>query len=364
MNYTAPGCNLSFKDYIHDCRTYIKTVRTAQDSAPLESIATLNSPFEFNPNVDKKHPIGLLFIHGLLDSPFTMRDLADRFFEQEMLCRGVLLPGHGTTPEHLLHIHYQDWIKAVDYGIETLRSDAEKIFLVGYSTGATLSLYHALRHDNIAGMILIAPAIKIKFPADPLMHLLPYLTWTNKRNVWIKKENEIDYAKYLSISYHAVCQVSELTKQLPAIMKPSCPIFVVVSDDDETISSTAAIRAFQKTSNPKSKLLIYTPHPKKQNDPRITERNSYFPDQHIDHFSHRCLPFSPTNPHYGINGDYAKRSHVENGKRYGAYIGFLGHYYALLHKLQVTREIRQELTYNPDFDCMSDELIAFVRNCV
>lgn len=363
MDYAIPDCNMPFEDYILACLDYIRTNRPSHDATAFEKIVLANSPFEFNPPKEKNtRSVGLLFIHGLLDSPFTLRDLANQFFENNMLCRSVLLPGHGTKPEDLMRVTYRDWIQVVEYGIMSLSKQVEKIVIVGYSTGATLALYHAMKHRNITGIILIAPAIRVKFPIDPLIHLLPYLTFTKASTLWLKKENEIDYAKYRSIPYHAVCQISELTKGFLSKAQLTCPMYVVVSRDDETISTDAAISLFNENQHQNSKCLIYTTHPKEQTDIRIIEHNSCLPKQHIDHFSHRSLPFSPTNSHYGMTGDYSRASHRESGKRYGAYISFLGQYYDLLHRLHLSSDIRQELTYNPDFDFMSGELISFVNN--
>src|SRR5438552_16089884 len=102
-------------------------------------------------------------VHGLFDCPFVMRDVGEHLQKQNLLVRSHLLPGHGTVPGALLNVSYQDWINAANYAITNLSKDVEKIFLVGFSTGASLMLYHALQQSNknIAGLILLAPAIQL-----------------------------------------------------------------------------------------------------------------------------------------------------------------------------------------------------------
>lgn len=364
MNYTIPDCNKPFTDYIEQCKAYIRKKRNDEyPTTMFEHIVEANSPFEFKPPVTQTpYTTGLLFIHGLLDSPFTMRELASRCAENNMLCRGVLLPGHGSTPQDLMHAHYKDWIKTVDHGVQLLSQDAKQIFLVGYSTGATLAVYHALNNSGIAGIILIAPAIKLKFPIDPYFRLLPYINYFSENRFWIKKTIEVDYTKYRSIPYHAVLQVSKLTKKITNTAPLSCPLFMGVSKDDETISADAAIHFFNTHHHPKNKLIIYTPQSKNQGNGRVVERCSLFNDANIDNFSHRSLLFTQNNMHYGKQGDFVFASHPQPHTRYGAYIGVIGRCYALLHSLNLTSESRKELTYNPDFDFLSEEIVKFVKN--
>lgn len=363
MNDIITDCNMPFTEYLSRSEAYLRSRRPCHpDQSSFETIIAANSPFELQPVQQTRSPkIGLLFIHGLFDSPFTMRELAVRFANQNMLCRSILLPGHGTKADDLMHITYHEWLNTMRYAIQSLSNVTEKIVLVGYSTGAILSLYHALNHQNIAGLILIAPAIQIKFPTNYLITGLSYVTQHNKPTWWLKKEVEIDYTKYRSIPFNAVYQLTELVKECALSTPLACPMYMVASKNDETISTSAAIQLFRQNTHEKSRLLLYSTTPSQQADSRILERNAYFPEQSIDHFSHRSLLFSATNPHYGTAGDYPRASHPMSGIRYGAYVGILGQYYHLLHHLHLTSEIRQELTYNPDFDFLSQMLIEFVQ---
>jgi len=361
---------IPFSEYIAHSRSIINERRLDLQQNPVNSklILDANSPFELNP----ANPIygssrlkyGVLLIHGLLDCPFTLRDIAKRLQANGMLCRAVLLPGHGTTPSDLLSISYHDWIQSVRYGIETLKKEVDQIYLVGYSTGATLSVFHALQQTKIAGIILLSPAIQIKAPVDIVVGWHSLTRWFTNNKQWLYREEEIDYAKYLSIPFNAVTQVgllTQLVRELYQTHELSCPVFMAVSHEDETISSHRAIDFFSSLKNPNSKLLLYTSYNHTYPDSRILTRQTSSPDLHIQHFSHASIPFAPNNSHYGRNGDYAHASHAHtNGVIFGAYNRIEVNMYEFLHKLKLIKNKRQELTYNPDFDFMSEKIVQFI----
>lgn len=102
----------------------------------------------------------VVFHHGLYESPFYMRKLAQHLFDQGM---NVLLPtlsGHWTSPpEKSKKANYQDWIREQRLALSYAWPLGEKVILAGYSTGGLLAVYGTLTEPNISGLILIAPAL-------------------------------------------------------------------------------------------------------------------------------------------------------------------------------------------------------------
>ncbi|VVC76241.1 Thermostable monoacylglycerol lipase [Aquicella siphonis] len=259
--YPISDERLPFPEYIARSRAIIADRRPDLKSGGARSALILdaNSPYEFYPaqplsGSHKRLKYGVLLIHGLLDCPFSLRDIGTHLQTKGMLCRSILLPGHGTTPDDLLTISYHDWVKAVRYGVESLRQEVDQIFLAGYSTGASLSVYQALQDNQISGVILLAPAIRIKAPVSIVVAWHYLKKWLGyEPNPWLFKEEENDYAKYLSIAFNPVTQVASLThvlKELGGRQPPVCPIFMAVSREDETISSHKAINFFFQPEKP------------------------------------------------------------------------------------------------------------------
>lgn len=371
VDYFINDSTIPFSEYIAQTRIIIETRRIdlRQRGINAKLIIEANSPFELYPS----HPImsgnrikyGVLLIHGLLDSPFSLRDIGTQLQANGIFCRSILLPGHGTIPNDLLSISYQSWIQALHYGVESLRKEVECLYLVGYSTGAALSIYQALKDPQLSGIILISPAVRIKTPIHIVVgwhKLKKWLRYNN--NPWLYVENEIDYVKYLSIAFNPVTQVTLLTRALYKLQQQhslNCPVFMAMSWEDETISSRRAIEFFTNWHHQKSKLLLYTSVNRNFSDPRILTRLTNFSPLYINHLSHISIPFAPNNPHYGKNGDYLYASHERSpGVVYGAYNRIEVDAYALLHKFKLIKNQRRQLTYNPDFHFTALQIIQFI----
>jgi len=350
--------DLPFADYITRCRAIIKERRVDLQSRNANLIIDTNSPYELYPHQttpsNRRLKYGVLLLHGLLDCPLSLKDLGKHLQANGILCKSILLPGHGTTPNDLLSITFQDWINAVHYGIANLSKEVDHLYLAGFSTGAALSIHEALQTSSLSGIILIAPAIRIKVPMNMIVAWHYLKKWLHiNHNQWIYKIKEVDYAKYLSIPFNAVNQVSLLTDLVKGLRLQhtlTCPIFMAVSREDETISSEKALRFFSAYQHKDSKLVVYSSTPETFTDKRIINRLTHYPALNIKNFSHMSLPYSKDNPHYGQHGDYAYASH-QDGNKYGAYN---------LYESTLTKNQYRQLTYNPDFDYMANEITKFI----
>jgi esterase/lipase len=371
ITYPIQDSSLPFSEYISRCQTIIKQRRSDLDHYPglsPEQIVMTNSPFEYLPAHSRQGSrikYGALLIHGLFDCPFSMRDIAFQLQANHILARAILLPGHGTQPNDLLPITYHDWLQAVRYGIDSLRREVEYLFLIGFSTGAALSLYHTLQHQDIAGLILLSPAIQIKTPVNIVLNWHRAVRWISRNQTWVYREKEIDYAKYHSVPFQPVTQIAKLTVAIQSLVKQHtlpCPILMILSAEDETISSQAAIHLFQQLPEQHHHLILYTGHKRIYTDLRITTRHACYSDLHIKNFSHVCLPFAPDNTHYGQNGDYIYASHPTNHHcLYGAYNRIEVAAYNLFYHLGIVKQRRQELTFNPDFEWTVKAIIHFIN---
>jgi hypothetical protein len=68
-----------------------------------------NRSFELVPDTIRG---AVLLVHGLSDSPYSMRAVAETFRDQGFYVLALRLPGHGTIPSGLLHVRWQDWYAA------------------------------------------------------------------------------------------------------------------------------------------------------------------------------------------------------------------------------------------------------------
>jgi esterase/lipase len=359
LDYSIPD-NLNFADYLNRCKTLISKARP--NATP--DIIEANMPFELRPNQPAR--IGVLLIHGLLETPYAMRDIGHQLQTQGMLVRAILLPGHGTTPSSLLNVSYKDWMKSVEYGIQSLSQEVEKIFLVGDSTGGSLALHYALKNDpRIAAALLLSPALKIRSPIDFATQWLRHLGNKWNRAKWYLLLDEIDYGKYQSISFNAAYQVYSLGQkilQLATTQQPTCPLFFALSQDDKTIASKITLNHFQQNKNPQNRMILYTHTPQLITDKRITPRPAAYPTLHIADISHVAIPIAPDNPRYGMQGTCSYASHVNKTSDviYGSFNKAEVLLREQLFRYHLVKTRYQNITFNPDFEF----LVAAIREFI
>ena len=195
---------------------------------------------------------GALLLHGLSDSPYLMRSLGEAIHRRGVTVLGLRLPGHGTAPGGLLSTCWQDWLAATAYGIDRLRERLEgrPLWIVGFSTGATLALHHALKtasrdgRQPAAGLILMAPAVELPWVARfALWHRtlawLPYFT----KFRWQEVKPEFDPCKYGSFPKRAGAEIYRLTRRIwsqaaaldPRQLRELPPILAFQSLADDTV---------------------------------------------------------------------------------------------------------------------------------
>ena len=109
----------------------------------------------------------MLLLHGMSDSPYSLRALGETLKQRDYWVIGLRLPGHGTAPSGLRHINWRDMAAAVRLGVAHLASKVGEnpIHIVGYSNGAPLAINYtldALEDDTLTSptsLVLISPAI-------------------------------------------------------------------------------------------------------------------------------------------------------------------------------------------------------------
>lgn len=129
-----------------------------------------NRSFEFAIDPTAGGPkIGVLLIHGLSDSPYSLRGLGETLHSEGAHVIALRVPGHGTAPSGLTRTRWQDMAAAVEIAVEHLEETVpdRPLFIVGYSNGGALAVHYALRSladetlPSLSGIALISPEIGI-----------------------------------------------------------------------------------------------------------------------------------------------------------------------------------------------------------
>ena len=123
-------------------------------------------------------PVGALLIHGYTGSAAETRGMGVYLAERGFTVRCPLLSGHGTCPEDLTRISWQVWAGEVESALHDMQDRCETVFVGGQSLGSLLTLWLGAEHPEVAGLIPMAPAIRVQNRlisfALPLRYLLKY----------------------------------------------------------------------------------------------------------------------------------------------------------------------------------------------
>ncbi len=353
--------NSAFHTYVQHMRTMIAATRTDLNQHNKEYIINANAPFELQPT---KIPCknGVILVHGLLDSPYSLRALAQHLHKQGFWVRSLLLPGHGSVPGDLLTTTYQDWLAAARYAVMSLSDRVDNIYYVGFSTGGALGIHLAQQQLPIKKLILLAPALKIK---NPLACTSGWARWwrcLGARSQWLIQTQDNDYTRYESITLNAIYQVYALTRlieQHNRTQSLDIPILVVSTTDDEVVSHRAIVKFMQQQHNSQNRLLIYGNHTEPSKVTTVT-RTSAYPAEKILDFSHLALVIPPTDPHYGRQGDYQDIRHYQGIRKFLVHSQQGERYRGATSLYNLRHYHLQRLTYNPDFNNMLTYIDRFI----
>ena len=279
--------------------------------------ATLASPAEFLPAAECGQSKGIaILVHGLSDSAFSMRDLAQTLADGCYIARTALLPGHGTKPGDLLNVRFGDWRNTVRFLIAEAAREHDHVIVVGFSLGALLTMTEAIDPDApVDATITISPAFYLT--TSPYAELTRWL-YPFKR--WLDKEKPDDTYRYEAIPTIAVAETvkakrrfHKLLSQVGSVTKPW---LVIQSDDDLVVDTSKNQRLFiRHAKHAASQLITYrgidessvadgSPSKGSSKESRLIELNSWSDAYKVSGLTHVSIHQSLANPHYGIDGDY------------------------------------------------------------
>ena len=219
---------------------------------------------------------GVLLLHGMSDSPYSLRALGQALNRRNYWVIGLRLPGHGTAPSGLKYVKWEDMAAVVRLCMDHLaaRVGPKPLHIVGYSNGATLAINYSLdvlkskSSPHPTSLVLISPAIGVHFTAglagmkDGLSRI-PGLGSL----AWLSVVPEFDPYKYNSFATNAGAQVHRLTrsvtrritaraKSMPLDLFP--PTLIFKSTVDATVSENAVVDSFLKHFGPhKHELILF-----------------------------------------------------------------------------------------------------------
>ncbi len=193
--------------------------------------ASQSSPSRLDRNYNRSYEVvpetirgGALLVHGLTDSPYSMRAIAEQLRADGYYSLALRMPGHGTVPAGLVSSGAADWQAAVRLGVRHVRSRIGAglpLVLVGYSNGGALVTRYTLDTLEDASLprpdrlVLVSPMIGV----NPMARLarvisalgpIPYF----EKARWLDVIPEYNPFKYNSFPANAGQQTFVITHDL------------------------------------------------------------------------------------------------------------------------------------------------------
>ena len=223
-------------------------------------------------------PVGaVVFLHGLTDSPYSLRHVARLYQSRGFVSVAIRLPGHGTVPAGLTNVDWEDWVAATHLAVREARrriGPALPLHIIGFSNGGALAMKYAL--DAVGDpkltrpnrIVLISPMIGI----TEMARFAGVFGWPAifppfAKAAWLSVVPEFNPFKYNSFPINGARQSSLLTRALqPRIARYATegklaelpPILTFQSVVDFTVSTRAIITAlYQQLPDNGSELVLF-----------------------------------------------------------------------------------------------------------
>ena len=225
-------------------------------------------PGQFTPDANRSFvlmPAGkprgaVVLLHGLTDSPYSVRRLAVNYQQHGFVAVVPRLPGHGTAPGALTDVDWEMWLAATRLAVREatrLAGEAAPLHLVGYSNGGALAMKYTLDALDAPSLrkpqhvILLSPMIGVTaFARFAGFAGLPALLPAFAKAAWLNIAPEYNPYKYNSFPVNAARQSWLLTKALQEQIGRAArenrlanlpPVLAFQSVMDSTVSTRAVV---------------------------------------------------------------------------------------------------------------------------
>ncbi len=193
--------------------------------------------------------IGVVLVHGFLATPAELRSYGEHLAALGHPVIGVRLCGHGTSPWDLRDRHWKEWLGSVRRGFEIISAFADRICVIGFSTGGALALRLAAEQpETLAGIAVVSVPAKFR---DRNLIFAPLLHGINKLTRWVSSleglmlfranESEHPNINYRHIPVRGLFELRRLVDNMKRRLGDvACPVAVIQGTEDQIIDPKSA----------------------------------------------------------------------------------------------------------------------------
>jgi len=206
----------------------------------------------------KIRKLAAIVVHGYKAAPKETEFLAKNFNGFGIRVYGVRLKGHGTAPADMKNVSWQDWYESLQRGYCALANIANKIILVGFSTGGLLCLTaSSFKRDfshKLAAVISINSALKLR---NIKARMVPGITWWNElleklsvekgRIEYVDDSPENPHINYSRNYLHGVYELEKLMEICSLnLERITIPALIIQGKDDGVVDPSSGRTIFDK----------------------------------------------------------------------------------------------------------------------
>lgn len=190
---------------------------------------------------------GVLLIHGFTGTPGELRLLGERLKNEGYTVKGVLLPGHGTTPEDLETKTLEDWYEATKKEYIELKRTCTEVSVIGLSMGGLLTMKIAAEFNISKAVIMSAPIFlydpRVKLLTNRVYSIVKYFYRYVRKFERGYKDIAVEYKQcYKVMPLRGVVELVKLIKMCKqdVIAKITVPCLIVQSKNEHTVKAESA----------------------------------------------------------------------------------------------------------------------------
>lgn len=183
--------------------------------------------------------VGVLISHGFSGSPRSVKPWGKHLADLGYTVSVPRLPGHGTSWQEMNKTRWEDWYGQVQREYNKLRDRCSDVFVMGLSMGGSLALRLAEENDNVAGLVIVNPAVHSERPDR---FLLPYIRHVVPAFPGITNDinkpgmDEGGYTRLPLQAAYSLTQMWDIVKR--DIAQVTQPLLVLRSTEDHVVEAS------------------------------------------------------------------------------------------------------------------------------
>ncbi|MBR4457770.1 MAG: alpha/beta fold hydrolase [Clostridia bacterium] len=186
---------------------------------------------------------GVLLIHGFTGSVAHMRPVGEGLHEAGFTVQGINLPGHAKDLAAMKKTGADEWLGAAKDAVRSLRGCCETVTAMGLSMGGCISLILG-EEGLVDSVVAVSAPMAAQNPLLPLAGVLwplvPTISWgaPGKAESMLDPQYNLGYGGFPTRCGAGLHRLIRTAKA--GLPKLTCPLMVIQSRGDETISADSA----------------------------------------------------------------------------------------------------------------------------